>query len=135
MKTLLKILWRILAAPFIFCLLILSAIKTLIVRFFLFLRYGLQLNIMTKKLAEYEPGSKEIYSAIDDERQIPNGVYKIHWKKDSGGGFSYASIGVAHDGSIWIAPSNWTGKNTDVISSSLERHKHSISGLELIAKK
>lgn len=38
------------------------------------------------------------------------GLYKVFWKS---GGYSLASIGQDHDGNLWVAPCNWTGKNLD----------------------
>ena len=38
---------------------------------------------------------------------LKNGVYRIFWKKRSGGGMSLGSIGRLTDGTPWMAPSNW----------------------------
>jgi hypothetical protein len=43
----------------------------------------------------------------DQVQQLSLGVYRIHWKN---GGTSVASVGQLHNGSRWIAPSNWTSR-------------------------
>ena len=42
------------------------------------------------------------------------GVYRIYWKT---GGSSVSSIGQLYDGTLWIAPTNWTSKSVDGIAT------------------
>ncbi len=44
-----------------------------------------------------------------DLHTVPLGIYKIFWKD---GGTSLASVGNLHDGVRWIAPINWTSKDS-----------------------
>ena len=37
--------------------------------------------------------------------ELKSGLYQIHWKA---GGMSLAAIGVNHNGTRWMAPTNWT---------------------------
>lgn len=46
----------------------------------------------------------------EEVQKLKHGLYKLHWKKKHGGGYSLASVGSLHDGSRWFAPSNWTSK-------------------------
>lgn len=41
---------------------------------------------------------------LKDLRQLPNGLYTVHWKS---GGSSLAAVGCNDSGVKWIAPTNW----------------------------
>jgi hypothetical protein len=41
---------------------------------------------------------------LADVRQLTLGIYQVHWKD---GGTSLAAVGENHDGSRWLAPTNW----------------------------
>lgn len=47
----------------------------------------------------------------EEVQQLNHGLYKLHWKKKYGGGYSLASVGSLHDGRRWFAPSNWTSSS------------------------
>lgn len=38
-----------------------------------------------------------------------HGLYYVCWKS---GGYSYAAVGSLYDGTLWIAPTNWTSDMT-----------------------
>lgn len=44
-------------------------------------------------------------------QKLDHGLYRIYWKPEHGGGNSLASVGSLHDGSRWMAPTNWTSSN------------------------
>ena len=43
-------------------------------------------------------------SAILNARQ---GLYRVHWKEEHGGGMSLAAVGQYANGRSWFAPTNW----------------------------
>jgi hypothetical protein len=53
--------------------------------------------------------SPDVYSG-DAIKNCPLAIYEVFWKE---GGSSVASIGYTHDGTRWLAPTNWTCKNDD----------------------
>lgn len=42
------------------------------------------------------------------------GIYRLYWKS---GGSSLAAVGGLSDGTLWFAPTNWTGKEPGAIAS------------------
>lgn len=46
-----------------------------------------------------------------DVRDLPLGLYLVHWKKD--GGTSVAAVGMCSNGDRWLAPTNWVAPSTD----------------------
>lgn len=69
-----------------------------------------------------------------DIEHLYNGVYRIFWKKSSGGGYSLASLGRTHDGTVWFSPSNWTSENNDNPKVSTTDWS-SVKKVELIEKR
>jgi len=59
-----------------------------------------------------------------------HGVYRIHWRDGSS---SVASIGGMHNGNRWVAPSNWTSKDSP--TGLLKDHIESIALMVLITTK
>lgn len=51
-----------------------------------------------------------------ETHQLSTGLYILFWNKNHGGGYSYASVGILHDGTRWYAPTNWTAKNPEGIA-------------------
>jgi hypothetical protein len=43
----------------------------------------------------------------EESLSLRNGLYRIYWKKNEGGGTSLAAIGILENGYRWIAPINW----------------------------
>lgn len=65
-----------------------------------------------------------------DSQEAPrNGLWRIYWTEEEGGGSSVAAIGRFADGSCWIAPTNWI--NPDL--APLHEQLTSIARMELIA--
>lgn len=50
-----------------------------------------------------------------EARQLPNGLYILHWKA---GGSSFASVGSLYDGAKWFAPTNWISVQPGGIAST-----------------
>jgi hypothetical protein len=50
----------------------------------------------------------------DNFDRCPLGLYRVHWKS---GGYSLAAIGMAKDGTRWIAPTNWVQPSLNINSS------------------
>jgi hypothetical protein len=46
-------------------------------------------------------------------RELPFGVYRIHWKKSAGGGSSIGAVGQTYSGKRWLACTNWTNGHDD----------------------
>lgn len=66
----------------------------------------------------------------EDFPTVPFGLYEIFW---STGGSSLASIGGLRDGGRWIAPTNWTSKDSP--TGRLDDKSGDISKLVLLYKK
>jgi len=39
-----------------------------------------------------------------DANKLRNGLYTVWWR---GGGKSLVAVGRCHDGTVWLAPTNW----------------------------
>lgn len=63
----------------------------------------------------------------EDLHKIPFGLYEIFWKS---GGSSIASVGNMHDGVRWIAPTNWTSKDSP--AGRMDKHVDSIERMVLL---
>lgn len=46
-------------------------------------------------------------------KNLPLGLYRLHWKKSCGGGSSLAAVGMKVDGGRWMAPINWATPTMD----------------------
>lgn len=59
--------------------------------------------------------AKKIKITSDNVRELNNGLYKIYWKKSSGGGSSLAAVGRYADGQrLWLAPTNWISSEEEI---------------------
>jgi hypothetical protein len=61
--------------------------------------------------------------------KLCTGVYKVYWKS---GGCSVAAVGRTHSGKCWIAPSNWTSKNTTGLAWTERKVWKKVKRVELI---
>lgn len=43
----------------------------------------------------------------DWHKNLPLGLYELHWTEEEGGGISLASVGYDQKGDRWYAPVNW----------------------------
>jgi hypothetical protein len=68
----------------------------------------------------------------EELNDIPFGLYKIYWNEESEGGTSIASVGNMHDGVRWIAPTNWTSKDSPI--GRMDKFRDSIEKMELLYK-
>lgn len=50
-----------------------------------------------------------------EAEKLEHGLYILFWKD---GGNSLASVGSLHDGTRWFAPTNWTNKSKEGITST-----------------
>jgi hypothetical protein len=60
------------------------------------------------------------------------GIYRIFWKKKHGGGSSVASVGYTHDGTKWMAPSNWTTESNENPQIASTKQWSKVKRVELI---
>lgn len=66
----------------------------------------------------------------DETRKMGNGLYRLFWKS---GGVSLAAVGSLHDGTKWFAPTNWTAKEPDGVTSTNWRIVDRVEKLALFA--
>lgn len=48
----------------------------------------------------------------EEVQKLPHGLYRLHYKEESGGGYSLAAVGSMYDGTRWMACCNWTAPST-----------------------
>jgi hypothetical protein len=59
---------------------------------------------------EYNPDPPNMTQ--NEAYELVEGVYRLFWKDDEGGGMSVASVGRTHTGEVWFAPANWLGQRS-----------------------
>lgn len=79
-------------------------------------------NALNEYIKATTPNQKVIQGIA--MKSCPFGAYRVYWKS---GGNSLATVGNMHDGTRWIAPTNWTsaedptGRIDDVMVESIEK--------------
>lgn len=51
-------------------------------------------------------------------KTVAPGLYRVTWKESAGGGQSLASVGLLHDGTRWLAPTNWVSETPSGIATT-----------------
>ena len=65
-------------------------------------------------------------------QELKHGLYRVFWKKKQGGGSSVASVGSTHDGTKWMAPSNWTTESNENPQIASTKQWSKVKRVELI---
>lgn len=68
----------------------------------------------------------------EEAQTLEHGVYRVFWKESEKEGYSVAAIGSTHDGTRWIAPTNWVAGNPNNPCSESKYVWNMVSYVELI---
>lgn len=65
-----------------------------------------------------------------DVQKLPHGVYRIHWRSPAG--ISLAAVGSTHDGTRWMAPTNWVSADNESPKIATTKYWRAVERAELI---